>query len=256
MITVVKIGGNVIDNAEALSRFLDDFSRLEGPKVLVHGGGKLATRLSAQLGIETKMVDGRRITDKETLDIVTMVYAGLTNKNIVAALAARGLKAVGLSGADANVIPATKRAPEPIDFGYVGDINPAEVNTDFMKTLIDAGIVPVFCALTHDGGGSLLNSNADSVASAVAIAASNIDETQLVFCFEKAGVLLDVDDENSIIPFINRETYAELRAKRVIFEGMLPKIDGAFRAIDSGVKAVIIKRADNLLCDKGTTIQA
>ena len=256
MITVVKIGGNVIDNAEALSRFLDDFSRLEGPKVLVHGGGKLATRLSAQLGIETKMVDGRRITDKATLDIVTMVYAGLTNKNIVAALVARGLKAVGLSGADANVIPATKRLPEPIDFGYVGDINPAEVNTDFMKTLIDAGIVPVFCALTHDGGGSLLNSNADSVASAVAIAASSIDETQLVFCFEKAGVLRNVDDENSIIPFINRETYAELRAKRVIFEGMLPKIDGAFRAIDSGVKAVIIKRADNLLCDKGTTIQA
>lgn len=256
MITVVKIGGNVIDNAEALSRFLDDFSRLEGPKVLVHGGGKLATRLSAQLGIETKMVDGRRITDKATLDIVTMVYAGLTNKNIVAALVARGLKAVGLSGADANVIPATKRLPEPIDFGYVGDINPAEVNTDFMKTLIDAGIVPVFCALTHDGGGSLLNSNADSVASAVAIAASSIDETQLVFCFEKAGVLLNVDDENSIIPLINRETYAELRANRVIFEGMLPKIDGAFRAIDSGVKAVIIKRADNLLCDKGTTIQA
>lgn len=256
MITVVKIGGNVIDNAEALSRFLDDFSRLEGPKVLVHGGGKLATRLSAQLGIETKMVDGRRITDKATLDIVTMVYAGLTNKNIVAALVARGQKAVGLSGADANVIPAKKRLPEPIDFGYVGDINPVEVNTDFMKTLIDAGIVPVFCALTHDGGGSLLNSNADSVASAVAIAASSIDETQLVFCFEKAGVLLNVDDENSIIPLINRETYAELRAKRVIFEGMLPKIDGAFKAIDSGVKAVIIKRADNLLCDKGTTIQA
>ena len=254
MITIVKIGGNVIDNAAALSRFLDDFARLEGPKVLVHGGGKLATRLSERLGIETRMVEGRRITDKETLDVVTMVYAGLTNKNIVAALAARGVKAVGLSGADTGVIPATRRSPEPIDFGYVGDINPAEVNTNFIKTLLEAGVVPVFCALTHDGQGSLLNSNADSVASAVAIAASRISASRLVFCFEKPGVLLDVNDDNSVIPSINRTKYAELRAGQLIFEGMLPKIDGAFKAIDNGVKEVIIKRADSLLCTAGTTI--
>lgn len=255
MITVVKIGGNVIDNASALSGFLDVFSKLEGPKMLVHGGGKLATRLSAQMGVKTKMVEGRRVTDKKTLDIVTMVYAGLTNKNIVAALSAMGVKAVGLSGADANVIPATKRAPNPIDFGYVGDINPAEVNTDFIKTLLDADIVPVFCALTHDSHGSLLNSNADSVASAVAIATSHISATRLVFCFEKPGVLLDVEDDNSVIPIINRSKYAELRAKNLIFEGMLPKIDSAFKAIDNGVKEVIIKCADSLLCNTGTTIQ-
>lgn len=185
MITVVKIGGNVVDNPEALGRFVTDFAKLPGKKILIHGGGKEATRLSARLGIETTMIDGRRVTSRETLDVVTMVYAGLVNKRIVAALQAAGCNAIGLSGADAAVITATKRPAAPVDYGFVGDIDPAKINSSFIDTLLSSGIVPVFCAITHDGNGSLLNCNADSVASAVAIAASRIDTATLVFCFEK-----------------------------------------------------------------------
>ena len=246
MINVVKIGGNVIDDAAALERFLEKFAAIEGPKMLIHGGGKLATRLSAQLGIETQMIDGRRVTDRETLDVVTMVYAGLVNKQIVARLCALGCKAIGLSGADANVIPATRRAPKPIDYGYVGDIVPERMNIPFLRSLVEQGIVPVFCAITHDEQGSLLNSNADSVASAVAVAASQIQPTNLIFCLEKNGVLTDVDDDLSVIPTINRDSFAALRADGTINKGMIPKIEGAFRAIDGGVECVVIKHADNL----------
>lgn len=254
-ITVVKIGGNVIDDAEALERFLVRFSAIEGAKILVHGGGKLATRLSKELGIETQMIEGRRVTDKATLDVVTMVYAGLVNKQVVARLNALGCRAIGLSGADANMIPATRRSPDPIDFGYVGDIVPERMNIPFLASLIEQGVVPVFCAITHDEQGSLLNSNADSVASAVAVAASTIASTKLVFCLEKRGVLADVEDEESIIPVITRERFAQLRAQGVINEGMIPKIEGAFRAIDSGVECVVIKHAENLDNKVETLIQ-
>lgn len=254
MIQVVKIGGNVIDDAAALERFLTKFAALEGPKMLIHGGGKLATRLSAQLGIETQMIDGRRVTDRATLDVVTMVYAGLVNKQIVARLGALGCKAIGLSGADANVIPAVRRAPKPIDYGYVGDIVTERMNVPFLASLVEQSIVPVFCAITHDEQGSLLNSNADSVASAVAVAASKIQPTNLIFCLEKNGVLTDVDDDLSVIPTITRESFATLRADGTVNKGMLPKIEGAFRAIDGGVHCVVIKHADNLDNDLETRI--
>ena len=254
MIRVVKIGGNVIDDAAALSAFLDRFAQLPSPKILVHGGGKLATRLCEQLGIETKMIDGRRITDRETLDVVTMVYAGLVNKQIVAALQARGCMAVGLSGADGNLIPAHRRPAEPIDYGFVGDVEQQGVNVSFLKSLLEQGITPVVCPLTHDQQGSMLNTNADSVASAVAVGASQADETQLVFCFEKTGVLLDVNDSNTLIEHIDRSAYQRLLDEGVISKGMLPKIAACFKAIESGVASVVIKHADNLLNDTGTTI--
>ena len=254
-INVVKIGGNVIDNAEALARFIDDFAKLEAPKILIHGGGKLATRLSEKLEIETKMIDGRRGTDRQTLDIVTMVYAGLINKQIVAGLQAAGCNAIGLSGADANVVPAVRRAPVPIDFGFVGDIDAAKINSDFIATLLEAGVSPVFCAITHDGEGSLLNSNADSVASAVAVAASRIAPTDMHFCFEKLGVLRDVDDPDSLIAEIRPDSYRELRELGVVNKGMIPKIDNAFCAVEKGVKSVTIKHSDNLLSNIGTIIK-
>lgn len=254
-INVVKIGGNVIDNAETLARFIDDFAKLEAPKILIHGGGKLATRLSEKLEIETKMIDGRRVTDRQTLDIVTMVYAGLINKQIVAGLQAAGCNAIGLSGADANVVPAVHRSPVPIDFGFVGDIDAAKINSDFIATLLEAGVSPVFCAITHDGEGSLLNSNADSVASAVAVAASRIAPTDMHFCFEKLGVLRDVDDPDSLIAEIRPDSYRELRESGVVNKGMIPKIDNAFCAVEKGVKSVTIKHSDNLLSNKGTVIK-
>lgn len=254
-INVVKIGGNVIDNAEALTRFIDDFAKLEAPKILIHGGGKLATRLSEKLEIETKMIDGRRVTDRQTLDIVTMVYAGLINKQVVAGLQAAGCNAIGLSGADANVVPAVRRSPVPIDFGFVGDIDAAKINSDFIATLLEAGVSPVFCAITHDGEGSLLNSNADSVASAVAVAASRIAPTDMHFCFEKLGVLRDVDDPDSLIAEIRPDSYRELRESGVVNKGMIPKIDNAFCAVEKGVKSVTIKHSDNLLSNVGTIIK-
>lgn len=254
-INVVKIGGNVIDNPEALKRFAHDFAALPSPKILIHGGGKLATRLGEQLNIPAQMIDGRRITDAETLDIVTMVYAGLLNKRIVALLQSEGCNALGLSGADGDVVRAVRRKPEPIDFGFVGDIDASKINTELIRTLLTSGITPVFCAITHDGKGSLLNSNADSVASAVAVAASTIAPTSLLFCFEKSGVLRNVDDESSVIDEIRPDNYALLRAEGAISKGMIPKIDNAFAAIDAGVYSVIIKHSDALLQESGTTVK-
>lgn len=255
-INVVKIGGNVIDNPDALRRFIADFAQLPAPKILIHGGGKLATRLGEQLGIQAQMIDGRRVTDRRTLDIVTMVYAGLINKNIVASLQSVGCNAAGLCGADADVVPATRRAPEPIDFGFVGDIDAGRISAGFIRTLLAEGITPVFCAITHDGNGTLLNSNADSVASAIAVAASTIAPTELIFCFEKLGVLRDVDDPQSLIAEIRPDSYAALRAQGVINKGMIPKIDNAFRAVEQGVASVTIKHSDNLLTDTGTVIKS
>lgn len=254
-INVVKIGGNVIDNADALERFVNDFAKLPAPKILIHGGGKLATRLSEKLEIPTQMIDGRRVTDRDTLDVVTMVYAGLVNKQIVAKLQAVGCNAIGLSGADANVIPAVRRSPIPVDFGFVGDINADNINADFIATLLKAGVTPVFCAITHDAKGSLLNSNADSVASAVAVASATIASTYMHFCFEKLGVMRDINDEASVIKEIVPESYRELREAGVVNKGMIPKIDNAFSAVKAGVKSVTIKHSDNLLSDIGTIIK-
>lgn len=254
-ITVVKIGGNVVDNAEALERFAADFAALPGRKILIHGGGKEATRLSARLDIPTTMIEGRRVTSADTLEIVTMVYAGLVNKRVVASLQAHGCNAMGLSGVDGCVIPATRRSPVPVDYGFVGDINPEAVNAGFIGALLDAGIVPVFCALAYDRNAStLLNCNADSVASAVAIAASRLAPTSLTYCFEKDGVMADVDNPDSLIVSITPSSFATLKADGTVSGGMLPKITNAIAAVRSGLESVRICRSDMLLSDRGTTI--
>ena len=255
MIKVVKIGGNVIDNEAALASFVADFAALEGPKIRVHGGGKLATRLAEKLEIQTTMIDGRRVTDAQTLDVVTMVYAGLVNKSVVAKLQASGCNAIGLSGADGGVVRATRRPAKPIDFGFVGDISVQGVDADFILSLTERGVVPVFCSIMHDGAGTLLNCNADSVASAVAVAVAQKADTELVFCFEKQGVMADIDDPNSVISQIRPESYKTLLADGVVNKGMIPKIDGAFRALESGVKVVTIKHSEALTSpESGTKI--
>lgn len=254
-LTVVKIGGNVVDDPAALARFVADFSSLPSPKILIHGGGKEATRLSSALGIETVMIDGRRVTSRETLDVVTMVYAGLVNKRVVSALQAAGCDAIGLSGADGNAITASRRPPQPVDYGFVGDISVPGVNTSLICRLLEAGLTPVFCAITHTGDGTLLNCNADSVATAVATAMAARMPVKLLFCFEKAGVLTDVNDDSSIIRELTPETYMPLRADGTISAGMIPKLDNAFRAVDAGVLSVTIKHSAGLLSDSGTTIR-
>ncbi len=254
-INVVKIGGNVIDDPAALAAFVEIFSGMEGPKILVHGGGKEATRLSKDMGIETTMIDGRRVTDRATLDIVTMTYAGLINKRIVAMLQAEGCNALGFSGADGNIIKASRRPANPIDYGFVGDIDPKDVNDNLIKILLEAGITPVVCAICHDGSGTLLNCNADSVAAAMAIGCSRIAPTVLTYCFEKAGVLADVDDEASVIPLITNENFKTLKESGVIAKGMIPKLTNALDSASKGVKEVRICKAENLLSDLGTVIK-
>lgn len=254
-INVVKIGGNVIDDPAALADFVDIFSGLEGPKILVHGGGKEATRLSKAMGIETIMIEGRRVTDRHTLDIVTMTYAGLINKRIVAMLQAKGCDALGFSGADGNIIMATRRPANPIDYGFVGDIDPKDVNDTIIRILLEAGVTPVVCAICHDGNGTLLNCNADSVASAVAIGSSRIAPTVLTYCFEKAGVLADVDDEESVIPLITKENFHTLKENGTIAKGMIPKLTNALDSASKGVNAVRICKAEDLLNDSGTIIK-
>lgn len=255
MINVVKIGGNVVDSPAALAAFLRDFASLKGPKILVHGGGKEATRLSTTLGIETQMIDGRRVTDRQTLDVVTMVYAGLINKRIVAMLQAEGCNAVGLSGADGNVIPARRRPANPVDYGFVGDIDPSAVNDRFIASLLAAGVTPVFCAICHDDAGTLLNCNADSVAAAVAQGASRIDATRLTYCFEKAGVLRDVDDPASVIELVTAESFVTLREQGIVAKGMIPKIENALACAAAGVSEVRICQAEALIVGGGTTIR-
>lgn len=254
-VKVVKIGGNVVDNPAALARFVADFASMDGMKVLVHGGGKEATRLSARMGIETRMIDGRRVTDRDTLDIVTMVYAGLVNKRVVAMLQAAGCDAVGLTGADGNSVKASRRSPNPVDYGYVGDISADGVNAGFILDLCAGGVVPVFCAIMHDGAGTLLNCNADSVASGVARGLAGHADVDLVFCFEKRGVLSDVDDDSSVIPLVTSGNYPGLRESGAVSKGMIPKIDNAFAAVDSGVRSVRICHSDDLLNDNGTFIR-
>lgn len=236
-ITVVKIGGNVIDNETAIAQFLKDFSQLDGLKVLVHGGGKVATTLAKQMGIPQTMIEGRRVTDAETLKIITQVYTSL-NKKIVANLIELKVPAIGITGSDAKLIRSKKRSAVPIDYGFVADIE--QVNLQGFDYLITQGLVPVIAPLTNDGNGQILNTNADSIATAVAIALSKKFAVTLLYSFEKSGVLLDVNDESSVISKLNFESYKKLRAEKKIFEGMIPKLDNAFLSIQSGVSEVII----------------
>lgn len=255
MTDVVKIGGNVINDPAVLSEFLKIFSGLPGKKVLVHGGGREASALARAMGIEPVMVSGRRVTDRNMLDIVTMVYSGLINKRIVARLQELGCNAIGLSGADANTIPAVKRSPEPIDFGFVGDINPESVNSSFIELLLTNGMTPVFSAICHDANGTLLNCNADGVAASLARAIASEDEVRLTYCFEMPGVLSDVNDPSSVIPLVTLSNFTELKEKGIIAGGMLPKIENALASASSGVAEVRICAWNNMADGCGTILR-
>lgn len=237
-LSVLKIGGSLIEEEKVLDEFLSNFAKLDGLKILVHGGGKLATQLATQLGIETKMKDGRRITDAETVKVITMVYGGLVNKTIVAKLQAHNCNALGLSGADLNSIQSVKRPVEDIDYGFVGDVE--KVNSRMLSLLLNNAVSPVFCAITHDKNGQLLNTNADTIASEIAIALSRDFETDLYYCFEKQGVLMDVNDENSVIEHIDSKKYRQLKEDKIIADGMLPKLHNCFNALDRNVSKVCI----------------
>lgn len=254
-ITIIKIGGNIIDVPYMLDNFLTDFATIKGPKVLIHGGGALASEMSEKLGILPKMYQGRRITDLHTLKLVTMVYAGLINKEIVAILQKKGCNAIGLSGADGNIVPARRRSPDPVDFGYVGDVDPKRINYSFLSSLISTGMTPVICPITHDTDGTLLNTNADTMASSVAIAISSHYAVKLIYCLEKDGVLSDPNDDFSVISLLTPKLYLTLKSEGKISDGMIPKLDNAFSAYQNGVYEVIIKHARNLKNERGTIIK-
>ena len=253
-VTVIKVGGAIVEDAERLAQLLDRFAALPGQKVLVHGGGRRATKVASALGIESKMVEGRRITDAEMLEVVTMVYGGLVNKNIVAQLQSRGVNAVGLTGADMNVIRSHKRPKKDgVDYGFVGDVDKADGHR--LLSLIRDGLTPVMAPLTHDGMGHILNTNADTIAAETAKAlAREGAPTTLVYCFEKAGVLADPDDEGSVISTINHDEFVRLVANGTISGGMIPKITNALAAVDAGVERVIITKAENIGTATGTVI--
>lgn len=263
IINIVKVGGGVVEDATSLARLLNQFASLEGRKVLVHGGGRLATSMAASLGIESRMVGGRRITDEKMLEVVTMVYGGLVNKRIVAGLQAKGVKAIGLTGADGDIIRSHKRplkrvkmddgTEQMVDFGFVGDVD--KVDARLLSSLIESGNVPVVAPLTHDGEGNILNTNADTIASSVAQALAEYYEVTLTFCFEKAGVLRDANDEGSVIPLINEEQASRLIAEGIVAGGMIPKIENAFDALRKGVRQVVITHSDNIDGSRGTTIK-
>jgi acetylglutamate kinase len=250
---VLKTGGNVIDHPPVLEAVLRDFAAWQTPRILIHGGGKIASRLMEQLGIAPKMVEGRRITDRETLDIVTMVYAGLINKNIVATLQSNSCNAIGLTGADANVIPAQKRPVKEIDYGFVGDVDSGCISDKMIDFLLKAGLVPVVAPLTHDGAGLLLNTNADTIASSVAIALAKTYRVQLIFCFEKNGVLRDPADDQSMINSLNEASFQQYKDEGIITSGMIPKLDNAFAALHRGVDEVRICSPDGLKGQMGGT---
>jgi len=256
---VVKIGGNIIDDESSFLSFLKDFASIGEKKLLVHGGGKIATRIGEQMGILPNYINGRRITDEATIDLVTMVYGGLVNKKIVANLQALGCNAIGLTGADANLLPATKRPVNEIDYGWVGDIS-SDIDTRNLKLFIENDLTPVIAPLTHDSNGKMLNTNADTIASSLAVGLSKDYEVRLIYCFEKKGVLENVHDDDSVIGLITKEIYLALLADKKLFDGILPKIDNAFAAIDNGVKEVLIGDANDLLQNitsaaKGTLIK-
>jgi acetylglutamate kinase len=241
---VIKIGGNIIDDDEKLSSFLKNFASISEKKILIHGGGKLATKMAGDLGIPQKMIDGRRITDAETLKIVTMVYGGYINKKIVSQLQANDCNAIGLSGADGNLIQAHKRVHPTIDYGFAGDID--IINLELLKSLLDQGMSIVIAPITHNKNGQLLNTNADTIAQEIARSLSAAYAVNLIYSFEKSGVLLNTDDETSVIPSIRPDFYEQLKAEKKIFAGMIPKIDNAFAALRSGVKEVTIGKAEEL----------
>ena len=262
-LNIIKVGGGVVEDQASLASLLNQFASLEGRKVLVHGGGRLATAMAANLGIENRMVGGRRITDEEMLRVVTMVYGGLVNKNIVAGLQAKGVKAIGLTGADGDVIRSHKRplkrvrmdngTEQMVDFGFVGDVD--KVDAQLLVQFIETGIVPVVAPLTHDGEGHILNTNADTIAASVACALAEHYDVTLTFCFEKPGVLRNADDDSSVIPVIDEAQARNLIAEGIIAGGMIPKIENAFGAIHQGVRQVIITHSDNIDGSRGTTIK-
>jgi len=248
-IKVIKIGGKVAEDEDTLNRFLADFHLLKGSKILVHGGGVMATRLAENLGIQTEMVDGRRITDTETLDVVTMVYGGLINKRLVAKLQALGQNAIGLTGADLNSIHSNKRNPVPIDFGWVGDVE--NVQSRWLKVFLEQGVVPILAPLTHDGKGNMLNTNGDNIAGFVARELAKKYSVDLIFCFDRKGVLVN----GEVIPKLDEETYSELKQEKIVIDGMIPKLDLGFQAINNSVSKVIIKHVHDLNIEHaGTTL--
>lgn len=248
---IIKIGGNVLDNPTALNSFLKDFASVEGKKILIHGGGKIATKLGDQLGIESKYINGRRITDGATIDLVTMVYGGLVNKQIVAKLQQLRSNAMGITGADGNMIVATKRPVKDIDYGFVGDIHASGVNHDLLSSLLNQNIVPIFAPLTH-ADGNILNTNADTIASVLAVAMSKHFNVRLIFCFEKKGVLRDINNLDSVIQHLPKKLYQDLLHQKVFADGILPKLENAYAAIDAGVKEVLIGEATDLVRNTGS----
>lgn len=251
-LTLIKVGGKIVEEPDTLQQLLRDFSSIEGHKVLVHGGGRSATKIASQLGIESQMVNGRRITDAEMLKVVTMVYGGLVNKNIVAGLQSLQVNALGLTGADMNIMRSDKRPVKDVDYGFVGDVK--EVNADVLASLIQQGIVPVLAPLTHDKQGHMLNTNADTIAGEAAKALAKYFDVALMFCFEKKGVLLNEDDDESVIPEIDRASFQKYVAEGIIQGGMIPKLENAFQAIDAGVKEVIITQASEIHKHTGTRV--
>ena len=243
-LTIIKVGGKIVEEPDTLAALLRDFAAIDGFKLLVHGGGSSATKIAAQLGIETQMIDGRRVTDQQMLEVVTMVYGGLVNKTIVARLQALGIDALGMTGADMNILRSDRRPVKTVDYGFVGDVK--EVNSQALATLIRAGVVPVIAPLTHGGKGSMLNTNADTMAGETAKGLANEFDVQLVYCFEKAGVLRDENDDDSVIGLVDRDIYTQLRNDGIVVGGMIPKLDNAFEAIDAGVSEVIITKASSL----------
>ena len=251
-LTLIKVGGKIVEEPDTLQQLLRDFSSIEGHKVLVHGGGRSATKIASQLGIDSQMVNGRRITDTEMLKVVTMVYGGLVNKNIVAGLQALQVNALGLTGADMNIMRSDKRPVKDVDYGFVGDVK--EVNADVLASLIQQGIVPVLAPLTHDKQGHMLNTNADTIAGEAAKALAKYFDVTLMFCFEKKGVLLNENDDESVIPEIDSASFQKYVAEGIIQGGMIPKLENAFQAIDAGVKEVIITQASEIHKHTGTRV--
>lgn len=251
-LTIIKVGGKIVEEEQSLRQLLKDFSQIEGYKVLVHGGGRSATKLAEKLGIESRMVNGRRVTDRDTLEIVTMVYGGLVNKNIVAGLQALGVNALGLTGADMNIIRSEKRPVKEVDYGFVGDVK--EVNTETLSSLIQQGIVPILAPLTHDKEGNILNTNADTIAGETAKALALKFDVTLIYCFEKKGVLMNENDDESVIPDINKTMFEQLVKDGIVQGGMIPKLENAFQAIEKGVKEVIITSASKFGENTGTRI--
>jgi acetylglutamate kinase len=251
-LTIIKVGGNVVEDTESLNALLDQFIKFSGNKILVHGGGKTATEIAEKLGIETEMVDGRRITSKSMLDVATMVYGGLVNKKIVAGLQARGCNAIGLTGADLNLISARKRPVQEIDYGFVGDV--VDVNSRELRILIGENVVPVVAPLTHDGKGQILNTNADTIAAELASELANYFSVYLFYCFEKKGVLLNPDDESTIIPELDTALFQQYQQEGIINTGMIPKLDNGFRAKRNGVKEVLITNPGNMANGRGTRL--